>query len=194
MAERAIQTFKNHFIAGLSSTNPNFPLHLWDELLEQATITINLLQQSPHKKHLTDDADKNWLGRGEHIATYTNVGKGLLPYIMAPVPDETISEWNELHAQIEMVSNVTVVDIAKTKQKFVVLNTFDKFVKLLQKYINFLHAALGGLCPLWLVLRKMLSALESYSKSAQQSITKTTIAPVLWIILLQSRHFAIGQM
>eukprot|EP00978_Attheya_sp_CCMP212_P006284 scaffold14236_cov54-Attheya_sp.AAC.6 len=29
-AERAIRTFKNHFIAGLCSTDVNFPLHLWD--------------------------------------------------------------------------------------------------------------------------------------------------------------------
>ena len=45
-AERAIRTFKNHFIAGLCSTDKLFPLHLWDKLLEQATITINLLRQS----------------------------------------------------------------------------------------------------------------------------------------------------
>jgi hypothetical protein len=45
-AERAIQTFKNHFIAGICSADPNFPLRLWDRLLPQATITLNLLRQS----------------------------------------------------------------------------------------------------------------------------------------------------
>jgi hypothetical protein len=45
-AERAIQTFKNHFIAGLCSVDPNFPLRLWDRILPQATITLNLLRQS----------------------------------------------------------------------------------------------------------------------------------------------------
>jgi hypothetical protein len=44
--ERAIQTFKNHFIAGLCSVDPNFPLKLWEKLLPQATITLNLLQKS----------------------------------------------------------------------------------------------------------------------------------------------------
>jgi hypothetical protein len=42
-AERAIYTFKNHFIAGLCSVDPMFPLKLWDKLLPQATITLNLL-------------------------------------------------------------------------------------------------------------------------------------------------------
>ena len=42
-AERAIQIFKNHFIAGLSSTHPGFPLNLWDQLLPQAILTLNLM-------------------------------------------------------------------------------------------------------------------------------------------------------
>jgi hypothetical protein len=44
-AERAIQTFKNHFIAGICSVDPTFPLKLWDKLLPQATITLNLLRK-----------------------------------------------------------------------------------------------------------------------------------------------------
>jgi hypothetical protein len=43
-AERAIQTFREHFMAGLSSVDTNFPLHLWDRLLPQAEITLNLLR------------------------------------------------------------------------------------------------------------------------------------------------------
>jgi hypothetical protein len=45
-AERAIRTFKNHFIAGLCSTAKDFPLHLWDRLLPQALLTLNLLRGS----------------------------------------------------------------------------------------------------------------------------------------------------
>lgn len=33
-AERAIRTFKNHFVAGLCSMDEHFPLHLWDRLIE----------------------------------------------------------------------------------------------------------------------------------------------------------------
>jgi hypothetical protein len=45
-AECAIQTFKNHFIASLCNTHPNFPLHLWDKLLPQALLSLNLLHSS----------------------------------------------------------------------------------------------------------------------------------------------------
>jgi hypothetical protein len=46
LAERAIQTFKNHFKAGLATTDPNFPLSEWDRLLHQAQITLNLLRSA----------------------------------------------------------------------------------------------------------------------------------------------------
>jgi hypothetical protein len=45
-AERAIRTFKENFVAGLSSVEPSFPMHLWDRLLTQAEITLNLLRTS----------------------------------------------------------------------------------------------------------------------------------------------------
>jgi hypothetical protein len=37
---------KEHFVSGLSSVDPSFPLHLWDRLLPQAEITLNLLRTS----------------------------------------------------------------------------------------------------------------------------------------------------
>jgi len=46
IAERAIRTFKAHFIAGLCSTHRDFPLNLWDRLLPQATMTLNMLRPS----------------------------------------------------------------------------------------------------------------------------------------------------
>jgi hypothetical protein len=43
-AEKAIQTFKAHFIAILCGTDQSFPLHLWDRLLVQAEHTLNMLR------------------------------------------------------------------------------------------------------------------------------------------------------
>ncbi len=46
LAERAIQTFKSHFIAILAGVDPSFPMNLWDRLIPQAVMTLNLLRQS----------------------------------------------------------------------------------------------------------------------------------------------------
>ena len=45
-AERAIRTFKNHLLAGLATCDPKFLIHEWDQLLDQAEFTINLLRNS----------------------------------------------------------------------------------------------------------------------------------------------------
>ena len=45
-AERAIQTWKNHFKAGLATLDPNFPLQEWDRLIIQGEMTLNSLRAS----------------------------------------------------------------------------------------------------------------------------------------------------
>jgi hypothetical protein len=45
-AEHAICTFKDHFLAILAGVDSTFPLYLWDLLLPQAELTLNLLRQA----------------------------------------------------------------------------------------------------------------------------------------------------
>jgi hypothetical protein len=52
-AERAIQTFKNHFIARLATVDKTFLMQLWDELLPQAQDTLSLLRTSRVNKRLS---------------------------------------------------------------------------------------------------------------------------------------------
>ena len=44
--EVAIRNFKAHFLSMLAGTVVNFPMSLWDCLLPQTEITVNLLRQS----------------------------------------------------------------------------------------------------------------------------------------------------
>ena len=46
VAEQAIRTFKNHFIAGLCTLPEELPIELWDELIKQAELTLNLMRGS----------------------------------------------------------------------------------------------------------------------------------------------------
>jgi hypothetical protein len=45
-AEVAIRNFKAHFFSVLAGVSNDFPLNLWDKLLPQTKITLNLLRQS----------------------------------------------------------------------------------------------------------------------------------------------------
>ena len=52
-AERAIQTWKDHFIAGLSSVDPEYPIVEWDRLVFQGVLTLNLLRNARCNQHLS---------------------------------------------------------------------------------------------------------------------------------------------
>jgi hypothetical protein len=64
-AEVAIRNFKAHFLSILAGVSNNFPPSLWDWLLPQTKITINLIQQSnatpnvPAYAHLSGPFDNN---------------------------------------------------------------------------------------------------------------------------------------
>ena len=46
IAEKAIQTWKDHFVGVLSGTSDTFPLHLWCQVLPQMERQLLLLRQS----------------------------------------------------------------------------------------------------------------------------------------------------
>lgn len=46
VAEKAIQTWKDHFVAVISGTADKFPLHLWCQLIPHMERQLNLLRQS----------------------------------------------------------------------------------------------------------------------------------------------------
>ncbi len=43
LGEKAIQKFKNHFKAIIAGVEDSFPMNLWDRLLPQTVLTLNLL-------------------------------------------------------------------------------------------------------------------------------------------------------
>ena len=52
-AERAIRTFKDHFLRILVGVDKSFPMSMWDLLLEQTILTLNLLRQSHVHPHFS---------------------------------------------------------------------------------------------------------------------------------------------
>eukprot|EP00804_Cyclotella_cryptica_P001021 CCRYP_008342-RA/>CCRYP_008342-RA protein AED:0.31 eAED:0.31 QI:0/-1/0/1/-1/1/1/0/401 len=45
LAERTIQTYKNHFISTMAGVSNDFPIHQWHELVPQIVLMLNLLRQ-----------------------------------------------------------------------------------------------------------------------------------------------------
>ncbi len=53
MVEKAIQTFKDHFVGVLSGCAPTMPIHLWCQLLPQVERQHLLLRQSQAHPNLS---------------------------------------------------------------------------------------------------------------------------------------------
>ena len=66
-AERAIATWKEHFIAGLCSVHPEFPILEWDCIIFQGMLTLNLHHNSRVTPKLL--AWEYIFGRFDFIAT-----------------------------------------------------------------------------------------------------------------------------
>ncbi len=66
-AERAISTWKDHFIAVLATTDPNSPVSLWEDYIEQSELTLNCMRSSP--AHPLLSAWEALCGRFDILAT-----------------------------------------------------------------------------------------------------------------------------
>ena len=58
-AEKAIGTFKDHFVTIMCSVDPKFPMHLWCRIVRQAVTTLNLLMQSRINPRLSAEVQLN---------------------------------------------------------------------------------------------------------------------------------------
>jgi hypothetical protein len=65
---------------------------------------------------------------------------------------------------------------------------------MLRKYANLLFALFGADCPLFLCLVQIISAFKGFSRGAREKMSHASRASILWVLLKQSRHFAIGEM
>ena len=85
-AERVIQTWKNHFLAGIATLDPNFPIQEWDRLLPQCGIILNLLRFSRRQPNLP-----------AYAATFGNFKFDLTPLAL-PGTHVLVHETNEQRA------------------------------------------------------------------------------------------------
>ena len=120
--------------------------------------------------------------------------KGLTPFALPSLTDQEIDAQNDLAIALAQATATTVKDVNATKSTATAPRTLDGLVRQLKRYGNLLFAIFGDLCPLFLQIIQMVRILEDYGDVARASVSQCTIASILWVLLLQSRHFARGRM
>jgi hypothetical protein len=139
---------------------------------------------------------QNWLGKDRNVKRpfLLNVTEGLSPFIVLDLDEDEFAHINYAEDAIEQASSVTLADIASFRKKVQpkVPTTADEFMLLLKRYANLLFALFSRECPLFQCVVTVINALKDYSRAARELMSTWTRASILWIILLQSRTFALG--
>ena len=72
--------------------------------------------------------------------------------------------------------------------------SFKSLLQQLKRYAILLVTLFGRESPLLIVVVQMIKNLENYGDYARTTMTKQTIASIMWVLHSQSRHFSAGQM
>jgi hypothetical protein len=139
---------------------------------------------------------RNWLGKDGNIKrpSLLNASEGLSPFIVLDLDEDEVARINDTEDALTRASTVTMQDIANLKKKLTpkVPTTADEFMLLLKRFANLIFALFSEDCPFFQCIVKIINALKEFSRSARESMTTRTRASIMWIILLQSRNFALG--
>ena len=105
-----------------------------------------------------------------------------------------IEAHNDIAQAVEMATATTVKDVQANRMTATAPKTFDGLVKQLKIFTNLLFCMFDASCPLFVANAENIEVLEEYSGQAKANMSQQTMAAILWITLLQSRHFAAGKM
>jgi hypothetical protein len=156
-------------------------------LFEEAEIPITapLLLMIRKRKWLSDDP----------TATYRTAAKGLSVFAVGAMTEDEVAIINDTMEALEQATTTTAKEYKDvTRIKATVPSEAHEFVLQLKTFANLLYALFGSLCPLYTQVRTMIRAFNTYTKASLKAITMQTKASILWILLLQTRHFAGGNL
>ena len=109
---------------------------------------------------------------------------------------DRVAQINEDDDDLAKASLVTIKDLKDFKRKMSPTVPTDdaSFMKLLKTFGNAAFATFSKDSAQFTSAKLVITVLRQYSKGARESFSQRTRASILWILLLQSRHFAIGEM
>jgi hypothetical protein len=128
------------------------------------------------------------------MSSLLSAAKGLTPFAFPCMSEAQVDDFNELSQAISDATTTTISDVRATKFKATSPGTFEGLLKRLKRLGNFLFAIFGEGCPLLENLEACIIDLDDYNETARTNMTRRSIASILWIVHLQSRHFSAGLM
>ena len=137
--------------------------------------------------------ERNFSG-DQSISSLVSAVKGLSPFAVPQFTQQQIDIHNEYALDLENATLKSREDVAANKLQCSLLLSFDQLIKQLKQFANLIYAIFGTYSPLLIAVQEVISELEEFNDTAISKVTRESIASILWIIMMQSRQFAAGQM
>ncbi len=132
---------------------------------------------------------------GEQVpSSLLSAVKGLSPFAVPRLSNSEVDHRNALEDDLAAATSTTVKDLAGTKLQCTAPTSFEGLVKQLKRFCNLCFACFGDSSPMVTAMVDLIDNLEDYNDLEQSTMSRRTIAAILWIVLLQARHFAAGLM
>ena len=136
-----------------------------------------------------------WTGKDGNInrPSLLHAMDGLSPFTMLYLNGDQVALLNDEQDLLNTASLVSISDlrVQRNKIKISIPAKADEFTVMLKRYANLLYAVFKETCPLFKVLLEVIRALREFSREARKRMTMSTKGSILWIVLLQSRQFAL---
>jgi hypothetical protein len=166
--------------------------------LVRQTLTDNVFWKEakvqPIHQHLLMVVQRSFEGDAAPSSSLTANAKGLTVFAFACLSVADVDNHNELAEELEAATTTTVKDITSIKMKATTPSSFEELLKRIKRFGNFLYAIFGCSSPLFMQLEDVVGDLEEYQDIARSSMTRQTMASMLWIIHLQARRYSAGLM
>ena len=140
---------------------------------------------------------RNWTG-GEAggVPKFPYACYGLTPFAMLDLTEDQVAEMEFDQQFLGESSNITPADIKRSKTKLTatIPESSEQWKQILLRFTNLLLALFKVECPLYQKMVEIVKAIRSYTTQTLDSLPRHSKASILWIIHLQTRHFAQGKM
>ena len=141
--------------------------------------------------------ERNWVG-GEAggAPKYAYACYGISPFAMLDLSEDQIADMEFTHSYLLASSSVAPADIKSAKSKVLakVPDCSTKWLQVLKRFTNLLFLVFTPSSPLYRRCLEIIKALWQYPSEVIAKLPLHAKASILWILHLQSRHFAHGKM
>ena len=120
---------------------------------------------------------------------------GLSPFSMLDLNEDQVAIINDEQELFNRASQVSVAELRgqRNQLKITILAEADDFMLMLKRFANLLYAVFSDKCPFFKGIVEIICTLKDYSREARKRMTLAKKGSILWIILLQERQFALGE-